>query len=131
MKITLFIKNTVILVATSLILRSAGIFFKVWLADRIGSEGIGLYQLIFSVYIFAAAFATSGISTAVTRLVAEEEQNGRRSSEQIMRTAVYITLLVAAVSTSLIFFLAEPISNAIGGLACFFTMYFTLYRKLE
>lgn len=27
-------------------------------------------------------------------------------------------------------FLAEPISNAIGGLACFVTMYFTLYRKL-
>ena len=28
-------------------------------------------------------------------------------------------------------FLAEPISNAIGGLACFLTMWFTLYRKLE
>lgn len=28
-------------------------------------------------------------------------------------------------------FLAEPISNAIGGLACFITMYFTLYRKLK
>ena len=28
-------------------------------------------------------------------------------------------------------FLAEPISNAIGGLACFVTMWFTLYRKLE
>ncbi len=27
-------------------------------------------------------------------------------------------------------FLAEPISNAIGGLACFVTMYFTLYRKM-
>ncbi len=27
-------------------------------------------------------------------------------------------------------FLAEPISNAIGGLACFITMWFTLYRKL-
>lgn len=27
-------------------------------------------------------------------------------------------------------FLAEPISNAIGGLACFSTMYFTVYRKL-
>lgn len=27
-------------------------------------------------------------------------------------------------------FLAEPISNAIGGLACFLTMWFTLYRKL-
>ena len=27
-------------------------------------------------------------------------------------------------------FLAEPISNAIGGLACFITMYFVVYRKL-
>lgn len=28
-------------------------------------------------------------------------------------------------------FLAEPVSNAIGGLACFVTMYFSLYRKLK
>ena len=28
-------------------------------------------------------------------------------------------------------FLAEPISNAIGGLACFITMWMTVYRKLE
>ncbi len=27
-------------------------------------------------------------------------------------------------------YLAEPISNALGGLACFFTMYFMIYRKL-
>ena len=27
-------------------------------------------------------------------------------------------------------FLAEPISNAIGGLACFVTMWMTVYRKL-
>ncbi|MCH5345001.1 MAG: polysaccharide biosynthesis C-terminal domain-containing protein [Acetatifactor sp.] len=27
-------------------------------------------------------------------------------------------------------FLAEPISNAVGGIACFVTMYFVLYRKL-
>ena len=28
-------------------------------------------------------------------------------------------------------FLAEPISNAVGGIACFLTMWFTLYKKLE
>ena len=27
-------------------------------------------------------------------------------------------------------FLAEPISNIIGGLACFFTMWYTVYKKL-
>ena len=28
-------------------------------------------------------------------------------------------------------FLAEPVSNAVGGLACFTTMYLTVYRKLK
>lgn len=28
-------------------------------------------------------------------------------------------------------FLAEPVSNVIGGLACYLTMYFTLYRRLK
>ena len=27
-------------------------------------------------------------------------------------------------------FIAEPISNAIGGIACFMTMYFSVYKKL-
>ena len=42
MKKTVFIKNAAILTASSLLLRFAGIIFKVWLASFIGSEGIGL-----------------------------------------------------------------------------------------
>ncbi|MEE1055002.1 MAG: oligosaccharide flippase family protein, partial [Acutalibacteraceae bacterium] len=72
MKKTLFIKNALILTVSSLILRFVGIIFKVWLAKLIGSEGIGLYQLVFSVYMLASTFAASGICTAVTRLIAEE-----------------------------------------------------------
>ncbi len=110
MKVTLFIKNTVILVATSLILRSVGIFFRVWLADKIGSEGVGLYQLIFSVYMLAATFATSGISTAVTRLVADEEHKGKKALNRIMQRAFLITATAALASTAIIFFGAKPIA---------------------
>lgn len=111
MKIHIFIKNTVILVATSLILRTVGIFFRVWLADSIGSEGLGLYQMIFSVYILAATFAASGISTAVTRLVAENESKGLSAIRKIIRVATLITLFAAAISTATVFFFAEPISR--------------------
>ena len=110
MRITVFIKNTVILVATSLILRTTGILFRIYLADKIGSEGMGLYQLIFSVYILSATFASSGISTAVTRLVADNLDNGRRAVRRIMRAAAAVTLGVAAVSVAVIFFGAEPIA---------------------
>ena len=66
MKKVLFFKNAAILTITSLIVRTVGIFFRIWLTGKIGAEGIGLYQVVFSVYVLATTFATSGICTAVT-----------------------------------------------------------------
>ena len=44
---------------------------------------------------------------------------------------VPLTLLLPALGLGVRgVFLAEPISNAIGGLACFLTMWHTIYRKL-
>ncbi|MGN0494184.1 MAG: oligosaccharide flippase family protein [Acutalibacteraceae bacterium] len=112
MKKTLFIKNALILTASSLILRFVGIIFKVWLAALIGSEGIGLYQLIFSVYVLAATFATSGICTAVTRLVAEELALGsKKGTLKILRRAIELTLLIAAISVAAVYFGAEFIAD--------------------
>lgn len=116
MKKTIFIKNAIILTASSLILRFIGIIFKVWLAKKIGSEGIGLYQLVFSVYVLASTFAISGISTAVTRLVAEELALGsKKSSIKILRRAIQLSLIIAFLSVFLLYFGAEFIaSNFLG-----------------
>ncbi len=114
MKKTVFIKNAAILTASSLILRFAGIIFKVWLAAKIGAEGIGLYQLVFSVYMFAATFATSGICTAVTRLVSEEMVVGNKDGiNRIMRRCVQLSLLVAAFTILVLFFGSDFIANNI------------------
>lgn len=116
MKKTVFIKNAAVLTATSLILRFAGISFKVWLAGKIGADGIGLYQLVFSVYVFASAFASSGICTAVTRLVAEEAAIGSRNGiSRIMRRCTELTLIIAMVSCAVLFFGADFISSHIIG----------------
>lgn len=112
MKKTIFIKNAAVLTASSLILRFAGIVFKVWLAAKIGSEGIGLYQLVFSVYMFAATFASSGISTAVTRLVSEELVVGaKRGVKRIVLRCAQISLIIAAASIIILFFGADFIAN--------------------
>lgn len=112
MRKTVFIKNAAILTASSLLLRFAGIIFKVWLASLIGSEGIGLYQLIFSVYLLASTFASSGISTAVTRLIAEEIALGsKKGTIKILKRAIEITLLVAVFSLLTVFFGAEFIAK--------------------
>ncbi|MBO5726447.1 MAG: oligosaccharide flippase family protein, partial [Clostridia bacterium] len=112
MKKVIFIKNALVLTATSLLLRLLGVFFKVWLAKSIGSEGIGLYQLVFSFYVLVATFATGGISTAVTRLVADELILGRQSGvKKIMKRSFALTLLIAAFSCLTIIAFAEPIAT--------------------
>lgn len=114
MKKTVFIKNAAILTVSSLILRFAGIIFKVWLAAKIGAEGIGLYQLVFSVYTFSATFATSGICTAVTRLVSEELVVGNKAGiKKIVWRCTQLSLVIAAVTILVLFFGADFISSYI------------------
>ncbi len=108
MKHKTFIKNAAILTVTSLILRTFGIFFRVWMTRSIGAEGMGLYSLILSVYVLGSTFATTGICTAVTRLVSELPEGSSQISK-VMKRATALTLIIAFVSGGLIYFFAEPI----------------------
>lgn len=112
MKKVLFLKNATILTATALILRMIGMAFRVWLAGSIGAEGMGLYQVIFSVYILAATFATSGISTAVTRIVTNRLAVGDGvGAHRTLFLASALTLIVAFVTSVIIIVFAAPISQ--------------------
>lgn len=48
------------------------IFFDIYVANKLGSEGAGIFELIMSIFTFATTFANSGISLSATRIVAEE-----------------------------------------------------------
>lgn len=112
MKKIVFLKNAAILTVTSVLMRLIGIFFKVWLAAVIGAEGIGLYQMIFSVYMLVSTFASAGIVTAVTRLVADELALGSASGvRKILRRCLSLTLLFAAVSTAAVLLGADFIAG--------------------
>lgn len=113
MKSYVFIKNTLILTVTALILRSAGIFLRVWMANKIGSEGIGLYQLIFSVYMLVSAFATAGVCTAVTRLVAENFDKGKQAQKRIFKISAWLVTIIAVISAIIVYFLSEVIATDI------------------
>ena len=114
MKKTLFIKNTLVLTASSIILRFIGIIFKVWLSQVISSEGIGLYQVIFSIFMLISTFATSGICTAVTRLISEENaRENHFAAGKILKSAIFLSLIIAFLSGLIIFFGADFISENI------------------
>lgn len=65
------VKHTLIMTAVNLIMRSAGVSFNAYLTSKIGSAGIGLFQLVMSVYSLAVTFSTAGIRLATMRITVE------------------------------------------------------------
>ena len=111
-----FFANTLVLTVTAQLLRVAGIVLTAYLTGRIGAEGVGLYQLILSVYFLAATIASSGIGATVSRLVAESlgKSGGKSVSDVLKRAMVFALLLGAAVGVAL-YLLADFIGAALLG----------------
>ncbi len=107
-----FLINTVILTVTALILRAIGLFFRVYLSNVIGAEGMGLYQLIFSVYMLFSTFATSGISTAITRLCADEMAMGSKQSVfAVLKKSIKLSAVLGCLINILVFAFSSPIAT--------------------
>ena len=105
-----FVKNAAILTVTSLLLRGIGMYFRIWVSALVGAEGMGLYQLIMSVYVLASGFASSGITVAVTRMTADELACGTRASVRgVLRRCLILSLAMGLLSTIIMELLAEPI----------------------
>lgn len=112
MKKRVFFKNAAILTFTALLLRAIGIFYRIYISNQIGAEGMGLYQLIFSVYTLASTIASSGIGIGVTRLIAEElDFGGRSASQRIMKRALLCSVLLGIISMCGMYFFSDIIAQ--------------------
>lgn len=104
------IMNTALLTGSSLAMSAISMAFQVWLAARIGSAGIGLYQLVLSVAFLCTTFAVSGIRFAATRLVSEELGHERSwSVAAAMRRCFAYSLFFGLCAMAVLFSFAEPI----------------------
>lgn len=111
-----FLIQGAILTAVSLFLRITNMGYRSFLSQKMGSAGMGLYQLIFSIFMLTVTLSTSGISLAVTRMVSaaiatEKRQVIRSTVAKCFGFCLSISLTIAA----LLFFLAEPAATVFLG----------------
>ena len=107
-----FLIQGALLTAVSLFLRITNMGYRSFLSQEMGSAGMGLYQLIFSIFMLTVTLSTSGISLAVTRMTAKAIAEDRR---QVIRSTVarcfaFCMSISLAIATAL-FFLAEPAAS--------------------
>ena len=53
-----FLRNALCLTASAFVVRCINIGYRIYLTEKIGAEGMGLYQLIYAVFVFAITVST-------------------------------------------------------------------------
>ena len=87
----LVVKGTLILTLTGLSTRIIGFYNRIFLAGLIGATELGLYQLIFPLYMVAFSLTTFGNELALTKLVSEyKSRNDEASAKAFFRICFYI-----------------------------------------
>ena len=89
-----YLKNAALLTGADIVLRLAGMGLRIWLANALGGEGMGLYQLVLAVYSLFVTLATSGVSVAATRLMAEELSRSRAEARGMLVRLLGAALLL-------------------------------------
>ena len=101
-----YLKNAALLTGADVVLRLAGMGLRIWLANVLGGEGMGLYQLILAVYSLSVTLATSGVSVAATRLMAEELSRSRAEARGMLHRLLGAALLLGSMAWAAQFSLA-------------------------
>lgn len=115
MKSTL-LKSAVILSAAALISKILGSLFRVPLQNIAGDEVLGIFTLVYPVYMVALILSVAGIPIAISKLIAEARaENDTQAVRQIYSTARILAILFGVISFSLIWLFSAPIADQLGG----------------
>lgn len=111
-----FCKNVLLLTATALLMRSVSLSFNLYLKNKLGDDGVGLFSLVMNLFSFAVTFATSGVSLLATRLVSEAlGKNRPLEAKSAMRRCLAYALFFGGLACFLLFTLARPLGEGVLG----------------
>lgn len=103
-----------ILTAANIITRILGFIYRIYMSNLIGAEGMGLYQLIMPIYMLCWSISSSGFTTTISKLTAEEyAKKAYGNMGRVLKQSVFITTAISLVLSCGLFFFAEFVAAAI------------------
>ena len=106
------LRGTLFLTIAGLLSRIMGFFYRIFLANTIGAEGMGIYQLIFPIYSVCFSLCASGIETAVSKLTAAKFATEKpQEASQVLKAGLFISLTLSSCCSFVIFRYADILSE--------------------
>lgn len=93
------LRSTLLLTLSGIVAKTIDFVFRAYYSQKLGSEGMGIFSLTFSIHSIMLTFATGGLGVAVSKIVSE--QYASRSFDKIKKTMqialTSVTILSAVV----------------------------------
>ncbi len=87
--------TTIALTLTSFLMKTIGVWFNVYLTGLVGSVGMGIFQLVMSVYALSKTLAYGGMNLAATRLCIDDITHTRHSMKRVLICSLCLGLFSA------------------------------------
>ena len=89
-------KNTSIVTGLSVVERALGFLYRIVLSRLIGAEGLGLYQVAFSLYTLFYTLGTGGLPITVSRMIAKNRaENNPHGEKTVLAAGICLALLLS------------------------------------
>ena len=85
------ISGTLLLTASGILGKIIGFCYRIFLSRTIGAEGLGIYQLIFPISTICFSITVSGLSTALSKYVAEFQEKDPSSPKRFLKISIFLS----------------------------------------
>lgn len=106
------IYGTVILTGVSFLCRGIGFFYRMFISQTFGEEGMGIYQLTAPIMSMAFSLCCAGFQTAISRYVAAKSDD-ENTSLRFLFCGLAITTVISSLFSAGIYFLSDFLSSEI------------------
>ena len=115
MKRQSFVLSAIILTLGGFFAKAIGAIYKIPLTNILGSNGMGVYYLIFPIYSLVITFCSNGIGVALSCEVAKCRKIRHRYNEQkLLQVALVLSFFLSLIFSIIIIILSSTIAEAQG-----------------
>ncbi|SHJ08402.1 putative polysaccharide biosynthesis protein [Lutispora thermophila] len=108
-----FIKGALILTIAGLVSKVLGAIYRIPLGQIITSEGMAYHQTAYDLYVLMLTFSSYSIPTAISKLVSERLEEGRRDeAHKIFKVAMGLLATIGLILSVTLYFNADTFTQA-------------------
>ena len=110
-----FAMGAIVLMIFGLISKAIGALYRIPLTSIIGTEGMGLYQMVFPLYTLMLTISSSGLPSSISKLISENiAKNNYKQANRILKVSFLLLVCFSILCTTIVFVFARTIAGLQG-----------------